>query len=247
MQNIVRKISFIFVILFFGSLQVLGFQVSKNLQKADSLYNAQQFLEASLHYEAVVKHEHLVSQDVLFKLIQVSEKQKDTLNNLLYTSMLNKYFPDFDRIDQLHSQTDDYSLERYYSDPLSLFDLWWRAYRSYIWYSVLVLLFLSVVVGIVLYLRSRTAWRGAFGLALFFGVLLVLANSVRDVVNRPMHYIAPKQAEFRTAPSYAAPVHQAAIKPGEMLRLLQKEGPWLQLTTQNDTLFVRQKENPFLF
>lgn len=247
MQSLVRKISLLFLILFFGMLQVFGLQVSRNLEKADSLYFAKQFLEAAQYYEAVVKQEHLVSQEVLSKLIQVSEKQKDTLNSLLYQSMLNKYFPDFDRMEKLHDTTDDYRLERYYSDPQSLFDIWWRAYRTSIWYVVLVLIALSVLVGMVLYLKSSPAWRGAFGLSLFFAILLVLMNSVRDVVERPMHYIVPKDTEFRTAPSYAAPIDEVGAPAGEMLRLLDRKGPWLQLSIQNDTLFVRQKENPFLF
>lgn len=236
-QSPCLKIFILFLILF---AQPTDGQGQYNLgQKADSLFNAKNYPEASIAFEDLVQNHNVNKENVYLKLAYIYEVQGDFLKAIYFLSELYEIKPSdklFDRINKIAKENSYVGFER--SELNFLLTL----YKQYYIPIILILLALTIF-GTYYYVSKKSS---ESPIKKRYGVLLIIFIIIALLVNNlPSGYqqgiVNRSGVSLRDAPSAGSKV-VSSINEGYKINIIGQSDVWLKVLWQRDIFYVKEDD-----
>lgn len=226
------KYAFFVIVLKIVLFDALGADVS-NLQKADSLFEAQKYTEAYAIYEEIFMEGH-TSSSMLLKMAYIQDAT-DNYPEALY--FLDKYYmqsADRHAVGKIEELAEQHSLSGYQYDDMHYFLALSKKYHPHI---IALLLFMSLfllVYSIVKFRNGERSIIAAVSQALVLVLLLVTLNFPRPV----RAIIRNDQTLLRTGPSAGAESVDF-INKGHKVIVLEQSQVWAKVVWDGENVFIR--------
>lgn len=243
MQYFAKKI---FIVLFVAcSSQIMAGSTSFDslLKNGDEAFEKKDYAQAKKSYEQLVKNERFVSESVLYRLVFISNKAGSTRDELLYSAMLYRHYPN----KMSREKLDVLGKGHFFTSPKVWLYINMKRWYDEIYLTFWVLVLLPSVLAFFLWMRRNQFYKYPVVVALIFSFVMLGFIFLVNNVNKPMSYVALGTEVFYTDPSYAAQKFKKKVIENELLNVEGELGPWLKLTRDTDTLFLAKKKGPFLF
>lgn len=247
MQYFVKKI---FTVLFTVSSVALmsrSFHVDSLLTYGDLSFKNGRYAQAKTVYEQLVNNERLVSEKILYRLCLISEKTSTKKDELLYATMLYRFYPRAKNWKLMNDKTNDLAGDTFFSSASSWFSLkleWWS--RT-IYLILFLLVILSSGITFFLWLRRNSTFKFVGVCALVFVFFLFAHQAWLSYRSPILSYFCRGNEVFYKKPSYASDRIDSERLKNSLLFYESTQSPWLKLVTETDTLYLPEKEQPFLF
>ena len=235
-QNSILKL---FLTIFLLSVQSVDTKAQNDIaKKADSLFSAKKYLEASKIYETIVKDNEVNKEIICLKLAYIYENLSNYPKTVYY---LNNYY-NLNPKDEVFEKMNKIALENKYSGfERSDLNFVLALYQQYYYFLVYFFLIIGVIILLILVkkkLKNQVFFvRYFIGLAFYLGFLIIL-------INAPSLYktaIVNKNAFLRANPSSASPII-GSLKEGNKINIIGQENVWLKVYRNKKVYFINKKD-----
>jgi tetratricopeptide (TPR) repeat protein len=223
-----------------GFFQNSESQAKQNLaQKADSLFNAKNYQEASILYTELLRKHEVNRSNAYLKLAFISEQSGDFSRAIYYLSNYYSLNPNEVVFQKISSLAKENSFIGYNESDLNFFFLLFRQYFIWVLISLVIISFYMLVV--IFIKRNQGKWVSLNQKL----SLLVLLFSGLALINVPKIYqqgiVNKEHINLRSEPSSASSVSQT-LPLGARVNIIGEEDMWLKLLVNRDIRFGRKSD-----
>lgn len=206
-----------------------------DLQKADSLFNENKFIESFTIYEKILTKSDSFSPEMLIKMAFIKEGLGDFTSTLYYLNLYYLYYPDKNALQKMEEVAARYRLTGYnYTDT----DYFMSFYNKN--YQYIIFLFLFGSLTFLVYLLYKKRKRKPLGMRpLLFILIMGVAVYINNFNLVPAKGIISKESLAMTAPSAGATIHSVLDK-GHRVNIMGKEDIWYKIEWDEQNIFIRE-------
>jgi tetratricopeptide (TPR) repeat protein len=220
--------------------QTLDIQAQSILtQKADSLFNAKDYLQATIAYQDLIEKHDINKKNAFIKMAYIAEQQGDFPKAIYYLSELYEIRPDdelFGKINKIASENGFGGFER------SDFNFLITFYKQYYFFIVPILLLLAAF---TLYYSFQKKSSNAIFPKRYAFLSLIVCLFALLLTNLPSTYslgiIKSKEAFMREGPSSGSEF-VGKINEGNRVNIIGKKDIWYQILWQRRVIYIKESD-----
>ncbi|SOE24011.1 SH3 domain-containing protein [Spirosomataceae bacterium TFI 002] len=208
-------------------------------QKADSLFNAKDYLQATIAYEDLIAKHDINKRNAFVKMAFMAEQHGNFPKAIYYLSELYELSPNdelFDKINKIAKENGYGGFERTDFNFLITF------YKQYYFYIVIILLLLAIFTLYYSFQKKSTnvvfPKRYAF-LSLFVCLFALLVTNLPSTYN--LGIVKAKEAFMRDAPSSGSELI-GRINEGNRVNIIGKKDIWYQILWQRRVIYIKESD-----
>lgn len=207
---------------------------SKLLEKADNLFDKQNYEQALSIYEQILNKSDKFSLPMLLKMAFINEYNEDYTSALYYLNLYYKYHPDKRVLKKMEDLAIEYKLSGYRFTDLEYFI---SLYNQYYYYISFFFLFSAFTYFIYLIVKKSQKKKLGFRPVIFITILAfsyLFANY--DII--PPKGIIKKSGTWLMADASAASSPITQIDKGHRVIILSKDDIWYRILWENRSAYV---------
>lgn len=208
-------------------------------QKADSLFSAKDYLQATIAYQDLIEKHNINKTNAFLKMAYMAEQQGDFPRAVYYLSELYELNPSdalFDKINKIGRENGYGGFERTDFNFLITF------YKQYYIAIVIILLLLAAF---TLYYAFQKKINNTIFPKRYAFLSLVVALFALLIANIPSTYnlgiVKSKEAFMRAEPS-AGSQYIGKINEGNRVNIIGKKDIWYQIVWQRKVIYIKESD-----
>ncbi|MFQ3574829.1 MAG: SH3 domain-containing protein [Cytophagales bacterium] len=207
------------------------------LQKADSLFEKQKYIEALVLYDSLFTKHEIFSPSMLLKMAYISEGKGDIFKTLYFLNVYNLHFPNLKVVRKMESLAKANNLKGFDYSDWEYFVGLYNEYFKFIELSLIACCVLFFVYQAIRFLAQKQINLLRVYLLIFLTTITILVVNIGLPSYKAL--VIAEQA-FGMESASAASKIVTVISQGNQVNVLNKDGVWYEVLFENQTLFLRE-------
>jgi tetratricopeptide (TPR) repeat protein len=229
----------LFVLFFLCFIQIADIKAQNDIAKnADSLFNANNYVEAAKLYESLVSDGSTNKENIYLKLAYINESISN-YPKAIYN--LNNYYnlnPDdivFEKMNRMALENKYQGFER---NDLNFVLMIYQQYYIYILYLFLIVGIIILVVLVRKHNKKELIMKRHL---IIFGIYLAFLTILINVPSTYQSAIVNQKSFLRSNPTSASPII-GSIKEGNKINIFGQESVWLKVLLNRKIVYIHQND-----
>lgn len=227
-----RLIKLFFLVVAFNCL------ASKSLlQKADSLFEKQKYMEAVKLYDSLFVQHEIFSPSMLLKMAYIHEGRGEIFKTLYFLNVYNLHFPNVKVVRKMEDMAKKNNLKGFDYSDFEYFVGLYNEYFFLIEWSLLILCIFLFIYQVVRFVIGKYLNIPRTYLLIFLSLFTLLVVNIGLPSYKAL--VISEQALGMESASAASKV-VTVIQQGNQVNVLNKDGLWFEVLFENQTIFLRE-------